>query len=125
MSPLTTPWGYALPRIIIEEMGRGENNKDRTQKRLLKSLRVIEKTVKTSKTPIELLVKMAEEVSKLDANPKAVLSHVLSADILQEEGCKTIFYEIKHKIDESAPILRKTYDSMSSDELTAEGIINF
>lgn len=125
MSPLSTPWGYALPRVIIEQMGRGENNKDRTQKRILKSLDIIDKTVKDSKTPNELLVKMAERVSKFDADPKAVLSHVLANGILVEEGCKTIFDDIKRKIDKFAPILSKTYNSMSEKERQFEGITNF
>lgn len=125
MSPMSTPWGYALPRVIIEEMGRGENNRDRTQKRILRSLSIIDKTVKSSKTPSELLVKMAEQVSKLDADPKAVLSHVLSNGILVEEGCKTMFDDIKRQIDRSAFLLKRTYDSMSKDERSKEGIINF
>ena len=125
MSPLSTPWGYALPRVIIEEMGRGENNKDRTQKRFLKSLSIIDKAVKSSKTPNELLVKMAEQISKLDVDPKTVLSHVLANNILIEEGCKTMFDDIKRRIDKSAPILRQTYDSMMEEERKAEGIINF
>ncbi len=125
MSPLSTPWGYALPRVVIEEMGRGENNKDRTQKRILRALNVVDKAVKSSKTPVELLVRMAEQVSKLDADPKAVLSHVLANGILVEEGCKTMFDEIKAKIDKSAPTLRKTYDSTIPEERKAEGIINF
>jgi len=125
MSPLSTPWGYALPRVIIEEMGRGENNKDRTQKRILKSLSLIDKAVKGSKTPDELLVKMAEQASKLDVNPKAVLSHVLANGILVEEGCKTMFDDIKQRINKSAPTLREAYDSMSTEERQSEGIINF
>lgn len=125
MSPLSTPWGYALPRVVIEEMGRGENNKDRTQKRILKSLSLIDKVVKTSKTPNELLVKMAEQASKLDANPKAILSHVLASGIFVEEGCKTMFDDIKRRIDKSAPVLREAYDAMSIEERQAEGIINF
>lgn len=125
MSPLSTPWGYALPRVIIEEMGRGENNKDRTQKRILKSLNLIDKTVKSSKTPIELLVKMSEAVVKLDANPKDVLSHVLANGILIEEGTKTMFDEIKSRIDRFAPVLRETYNAMSEEDRKAAGIINF
>lgn len=125
MSPLSTPWGYAIPRVVIEEMGRGENNKDRTPKRLLKSLSMIDKAVKTSKTPVELLVKLSEQSARLDADPKAVLSHVLANGILVEEGCKTMFDEIKAKIDKSAPTIKQAYDSMSNEERTKEGIINF
>jgi hypothetical protein len=125
MFPLSTPWGFAIPRVIIEEMGRGKDNADRTQKRILKAMNLIDKTVKSSKSPIELLVKLSESVSKIDADPKTVLSHVLSEDILNEEGCKNIFGFIKQTIDSSAPILRKTYESMSPQERSERRIINF
>lgn len=125
MSPLSTPWGYALPRVIIEEMGRGENNKDRTELRILRALSIIESGVKKSKSPVELLVRTAEMVTHLDADPKTVLSHVLSQGILEEEGTKIAFGEIKRRIGQWAPNLKKTYDSMTSEERIELGIINF
>lgn len=125
MSPLSTPWGYAIPRVIIEEMGRGKNNSERTPERLLKALDIIDVKVESSKTPIELLVKLAEHVSVLDADPKAILSHTLALGILQEEGCMTMFKEIKQQIDKYAPTLRNLYNTMSPAERTKEGIINF
>jgi hypothetical protein len=125
MSPLSTPWGYAIPRVIIEEMGRGKNNSDRTQERLLRALNVIDVNVKSSETPIELLIKLSEHVLVFDADPKAVLSHVLASGIRKEEGCWAMFNEIKKQIDENAPTLKKVYDAMSPEERTKEGIINF
>lgn len=125
ISPLSTPWGYAIPRVIIEEMGRGKNNSDRTPERILRALNLVDKAVKSSETPIELLINLSESVSKLDADPKAVLSHTLASGILLEEGCKTMFNEVKQLIDKSAPTLRKVYGAMSPEERTKEGIINF
>jgi len=125
MSPLSTPWGYAIPRVIIEEMGRGKNNSDRTPERILKALNLVDKAVESSETPIELLVNLSESVSKLDADPKAVLSHTLALGIPQEEGCKIMFNEIKQRIDKSAPTLRKAYNAMQPEERNKEGIINF
>ncbi|MCX6726648.1 MAG: hypothetical protein NTY75_02405, partial [Candidatus Shapirobacteria bacterium] len=46
MSPLSTPWGYALPRVLIEQFGRGENNKDRTAERITKGLQILEDEVR-------------------------------------------------------------------------------
>lgn len=125
MAPLSTPWGYAIPRVLIEQMGRGDNNKDRTQEKMLKALNLIDKSVKTSHTPIELLVKLAESVANLDANPETVLYHTLSVDILREEGCRNLFGEIMRKIDKHAPTLRKTYNSMTPQERDEKEIINF
>lgn len=125
MSPLSTPWGYAIPRVIIEEMGRGKGNSERTPKRILKAFSLIDKDVKSSKTPIELLINLSESVSRLDADPKVVLSHSLAEGLLKEEGCITIFNEIKQEINKHAPILRKIYNEMPSEEKSKEGIINF
>ncbi len=125
MSPLSTPWGYAIPRVIIEEMGRGENNSDRTQERLLTALDVIDTNVVYPHTPVELLVSLSEHVSVLDADPKVILSHLLSSDVLREEGCWTMFKKIKWEIDNSADNLRHTYNYMSSAERTKKGIIDF
>lgn len=125
MSPLSTPWGYAIPRVIIEEMGRGKNNSDRTPKRILKALSLIDKAVKSSETPIELLVNLSESVSRFDADPKVVLSHTLAAGVLQEGGCMTVFNEIKQRINKHAPILRKAYNEMSAEEKLKGGILVF
>jgi len=125
MSPLSTPWGYALPRVVIEQMGRGKNNEERTQERILKALDIINEAVKTSKTPVCLLVKVAEAISRLDAKPRAVLAHTLSENILLEEGCKSIFKDIRREIEKSAPILAAEYASMTKAERKAEDIINF
>jgi len=125
MSPLTTPWGYAIPRVIIEEMGRGKGNLERTSARILKALHMIDDKVRSSKTPIELLVKLAESASKSYADPRAVLSHTLAQSVLDEEGCLSIFNKIKREIDVAAPTLKVTYDLMSPEERMKEGIITF
>lgn len=125
MSPMSTPWGYAIPRVLIEEIGRGKDNCDRTQERILGALDVIDRSVLSSTTTTELLAKLAESVSNMHANPKAVLSHTLSVGILKEEGCKTIFKEIKEKINIYSPTLSKTYNSMSPSVRSKNDIINF
>jgi hypothetical protein len=125
MSPLSTPWGYALPRVVIEQMGRGEGNKDRTQTRVLSSLDIIEKAVKNSTNPIELVVKISETVSNTDADPKAVLSHLLCAGVLQEENCITMFKDIVSEMKKSAPMLTKTYEGMSSEDRKKLGVVDF
>ena len=73
----------------------------------------------------EWTLKISEAVSKQDANPRAVLAHTLSKNILLEEGCRSIFGEIKRRIDKSAPNLRETYNSMLPAQREAEDIINF
>lgn len=125
MSPMSTPIGYALPRVVIEQMGRGEKNIERTPKRMQKALEVIEDVVKESKTPIELIVKLSEEVSKMDADPKNVLNNLLSADILGEENCVTMFRDMVAEMRKSAPTLTRVYDAMSSAEKQEFGVVDF
>lgn len=125
MSPLSTPWGYAIPRVVIEGMGRGDNNNDRTPERILKTLNLIDEVVKKAKTPVDLLVYLSEKVIDVGADPKVILSHVLVSGVLAEEGCWSIFKKIKSVIDKKAPRLKNTYDRMSLEEKSKEGIINF
>ncbi|MEK7536375.1 MAG: hypothetical protein AAB559_01160 [Patescibacteria group bacterium] len=126
MSPLSTPWGYALPRIAIEQMGRENNNKDRSQEKILKAVDTISRAVKKSRTPIDLLINLGEMIIEdQSVNSKAVLAHILSQSILIEEGCKTIFRQIKDKIDLKNSNLKRTYESMTPSEREKEDIVNF
>lgn len=124
MSPMTTPIGYALPRVVIEQMGRGENKEERTQDRVLKALDVIDACVKSSKTPIELAINLSETVANMDANPTTVLYHLLSDGILKEENCLSMFEEMVKELRKSAFTLSKIYDSMSSKEKQDLGIVD-
>ena len=123
MAPMATPWGYALPRVVIEQMGRGEGNKDRSPERMAKALGIVKDAVKSSHSPIDLVVKLSEEVSKGEADPKVVLAHLLSAGVLEEENCLTMFKDLIAKMRESAPTLTKVYDSMFSEERLDLGVV--
>lgn len=126
MSPLSTPWGYALPRVAIEQMGRGERNKDRTQEKILNAVDTISKAIEISDTPIDLLVNLAEMVLDDESvDQKAVLAHILSQSKLNEEGCITLFKQIKATIDEKNLNLLRTYNSLTYSERKTLDIINF
>jgi len=125
MSPMSTPWGYALPRIVIEQMGRGKDNRERTQERILRALDIVDESVPHCKTPIELTVKLSEAVSRADADPKMVLYHLLSAEILHEENCPSMFRQIIAEIEKNAPVLSRTYSLMSKTERKKLGIVDF
>jgi hypothetical protein len=125
MAPMSTPIGYALPRVAIEQMGREDKNTERTPERMLKALDAIEEAVKESKTPVELVVRLSEMVSTMDANPKDVLYHLLSAEILREENCTTMFKDMISEMRDSAPTLTKIYDEMPSSEKKELDIVEF
>jgi hypothetical protein len=124
MAPLSTPWGYALPRVVIEQMGRGENNKFRKPERMLKALDMIDTAVQKSKNPIELAVNLAEMSALEDGNPMAILSHLLSPGILKEENCKTMFKEVIKTMYENGKTLSKAYNSLTPDDFEKFDIVS-
>lgn len=116
MPPLTTPWGYALPRILIEQFGRGDENGPRTDKRVENGKLLIKEAIEESRTPIELVVKLSRKVCQADANPETVLAHLMAKGILKEEGCKTMFREISNMLQREAPELWEVYLKMLNEE---------
>ncbi len=122
MSPLSTLVGYALPRVFIEGAGRG---KDRTWERYFQTMETLERLIKESQTPAELLAKLAEAVTQQEADPIATLSHVLEPGILDEENNHIEYSLIAEALAQYAPSLWKKYQSLTPQERQEKGIINF
>lgn len=113
MSPLSTPWGYALPRVLIEQFGRDEAC---TGDRITSGLEMLVKVIADSNSPIELLSKLANIVTTTgQADPISVLSHILSPGILKEENCHTMFKEIASALRQNAPQLWETYKDLAQN----------
>jgi hypothetical protein len=81
-----------------------------------KGRKILKEQIEQCKTPIELTVKLAREVCQNDANPQAVLGHLMAQGILEEEGCKTMFREIHRAIEEVAPELAMIYENMVREQ---------
>lgn len=122
MSPLSTPIGYALPRVLIEQMGRGENNKERTPERMLQALNIIDSYVQSAQNSSELVMYFAEAAINQDAEPRAVLSHLLPAGILKEENCLSMFQEMIKTMQLLAPKLYKLYTSLLPQQRQELGV---
>ncbi|CAN5312777.1 hypothetical protein BH10PAT1_BH10PAT1_4880 [soil metagenome] len=122
MSPLSTLWGYALPRILIEQMGRGMNNKDRTNPRVFKALDILDNKIITSNDPIELVVEIAEAVCYENAKPEEVLCHLLPSGVLNEENCKMMLKDTINVMKKYAPVLIYLYNGLSDKEKGELGI---
>lgn len=106
MSPLSTPWGYALPRVFIEQAGRREQ---RTWKRYSKAIDFLEKAIQKSETPIELLAIFSELAIKTDADPVLILGHIFAPGIVLEENCRTMYNQIAEMLRRRAPKLWAYY----------------
>lgn len=111
ISPMSTIWGYALSRVLIEQFGRGDQ---RTQERVFKGLNIVDKVIKKSKTPAELLARLANEVVKADVKAEAVLGHVFAVE-MEAEGKLFLLKEMVKEIKTHAPNLWKKYLSLGSN----------
>lgn len=111
MSPLSTPWGYALSRVLIEQFGRDENC---SGARINEGLEILTEVIQMSQTPIELLANLAEIVTtRGQADPTEVLNHILAPGILNEENCRTMFREIVDMLKIKAPKLWSQYEKIA------------
>lgn len=118
MAPMATPYGYALPRVVIEMLRQGpiETNTE--------VIALVRKNLVISQTPYELLARMSQTVITRHANPLAVLSHCLSPGILQEENCGSIFNKIGKALSIYAPDLWRDYTGLSNEEKSTADILN-
>ncbi len=106
MSPLSTIWGYALPRIFIEQAGREE---ERTIGRYFRGIDLLDQAIDESKTPIELLISFAEKITKRDADKDVVLGHIFEPEVMKEEQCFEMQAEISRALRRLAPRLWRHY----------------
>lgn len=120
MSPLSTPWGFALPRVFIEQAGRGAN---RSWERYDKAIDLLDEAIAQSTTPIELLARLSELVVTADADPMSVLSHIFEPGILEEENCRTMYNQIAEAVRQKAPTLWEQYNRLPQEEREKAGMI--
>ena len=122
MSPLSTPVGYALPRIILVGSRNldGSSSKEKTAetKKLLKEI------IPNSKDSIGLTLSMAEKIINVDSRyAQKIIYHLMSADVLGEEGCVSIYREIASRMQNEAPKMFEVYRNMSKEFTREKGII--
>jgi len=128
MSPMSTPWGYALSRVLIEQFGRGKNRQERTPQRTDTGLQLLDQALEDSPDPVNFLVRLSEAVVQADADPLAVLGHVLSVEVFQEANCVTLYTAIRERIKQSAPTLWTAYQKWQQfpeDQQKQYGIASF
>lgn len=111
--PMSGLYGYALPRVLIEQIGQGDN---RSQPRLLRALGILEEIVADSATPGELLARLADQATSADADPRATLSHILPAGILDEENCKATINKFASDLQTHTPALWALYKNLTFQE---------
>ncbi len=120
MSPLSTPWGYALPRVFIEIAGRGQ---ERSPDKYLKALDMLNEAVQKSNTPVELLANLSETAIKSGVTAEKILGHIFAPGILEEENCITMFNQIADSTRQYAPTLWEYYSKLPIAQRKKLGLI--
>lgn len=120
MSMMSTPWGYALPRVLIEQFGRCDS---RNRDRVMKGLDVLDEVIKNSVTPMQFVAKLSEAVVLTDADPHKVLGHTLAREILEEENCSNLLNVLVSILNMEAPTLMQAYWKLNTQERKNLGII--
>ncbi len=113
-------YSYALSRVLIEQIGRGQ---DRSQSRLISALDILDETIAISSTPSELLARLSDRTISADADPRDVLGHILPAEILEEENCQITLREFINDLQNYAPALMALYKNLTPPEEKGLGVI--
>ena len=118
MSPMGTLTGYALPRILIEQLGINDPNmtQEEVKQRLTTGLDTLEEILPVAQNPLELLALAAEALAQADADPERVLSHVLAAGWLEEHNAHTMVEAFKEELADKSPSLWSTYTQLSPEK---------
>lgn len=132
MAPMGTLYGWALPRLLIKQIGEGTAAE--TAGRMTKGLSILEQAMDGADDPIHLLARFAEGIAQAgDVPPVEVLQGTLSAGWLKEHNATSMINELKtdiysHAVAAAAlspgtPTLWDTYSSLDEVERTRLGII--
>ncbi len=122
MSPLSTLYGYALPRVFLEIAGRG---KKRNKERYLHAIKLFESSVKVSHTPTELLARLTNAArwnEKARIRTTVLLDHVLPAGVLKEEHNVSQYREVVEMLQKYAPVVFRRYKRLSPEAKKKVGL---
>ena len=112
-----TPWGYALPRMIVDFMSPDdEQTPDQVKERSSQMMAILKSSVESSRTPIEFMARFAKLMVVVGVDPKTILKTMLSAGYLEENNTYKLFQELKGQLQQVAPTLFYYYQSLSSQE---------
>lgn len=133
MAPMTTISGYASPRVLLEYTA-GERL--RMVNRLRKINPILGSSIKKTTDPLEFLAYLSEETflrlikkahTPVDSsNARSlglrILSHALAVEVLEEEGCMSMYQELASKVNDLSRHLRTIYLSLTPQEAEQYGI---
>jgi hypothetical protein len=116
-------YGYSIPRVIIEIMGRDATGRLEIDYEKLPTLvDGIEQAIRESHQPFELLAKLSALALNLGVHAKKLLSHMFSQVIIDEQSCISQYVQLEVALQQCAPAVWETYDQMSDEEKRANSM---
>ncbi len=129
ITPNNTPWGYALPRLLLVQMGA---QSERSSQRFLQGLNILDKAVADATSPYELVAGFAEGVARSkrfsgadqDRHLDQVLRATLSAGYLREENVTAMCSQLLRVLHEKSPVFWERYQALDPTSRQKLGIVN-
>lgn len=123
MPASTTLVGYAMPRLVIDQLGGDEVPQDMRIARLNRGLQVLDEAVQFTKSPEELLIKFADDLRYTgDLKTLDVLKRILPLAWYEQNQAKSMLVRLKNVLIEKAPNLWDEYAALSEDDKAQNGI---
>lgn len=111
MAPMATLPGYALPRLLVKQLGNGTVAD--TQARLSRGLEALDSAVSKAGTPAELLALFANGLyAQKDISAEVILGSAFSKGWFDEHNASTMLSEIKVAFADKAPELWAVYTTL-------------
>jgi len=120
--PMGTLYGWALPRLLIKQMGDNESQEE-TVTRLDRGLSILEQAMDDTEDPMVLLARFAEGISQADVEPTEVLRSILSTGWFEEQNALSMIDALRAAMRDHAPTLWNTYSQLGQAERTALDIV--
>ncbi len=119
LSPLSSPVGYALARVIICIMNAFEKQNINPES----VWGIVQHIVETSADPEELLARFSDYALRNGVPSLEILHHVLAQGVLDEEHTVADFYNLHLALWSHAETLMRGYETLNSEEKKAKGIL--
>lgn len=129
ISPMSSPIGYALPRIAILMMGNRNDNGVCDSNKISTTEEEINNAIEKAESSIELMFIMAERAINLGVDPEEIIYHMLPYHKLEEENCRRLFnciYDEMIRQEEGTPLypnLANAYSSLLPGIMKLRGIV--
>ena len=123
MSPMGTLPGYALPRLMLKQIGETGSRQEATD-RMVRGLTLLDGALAKSETPGQLVGVFTDGVTRVgDVEPKDALGCVFPVGWFEEYQSPTMLQDVKQAVSQEAPGLWHYYLHLSPADRAANNIL--